>query len=123
MVEYPPGEPQEVCAICGEPFEGYDPDFASNYANLVCDACDERAVTEEAARPKHGNEYLDRDSIVEKEDGTNAIRLDPDVGDNPVFIDGEKCWRRYRFGGWITRRDDHDCSSIEEFHEKHRDDF
>jgi hypothetical protein len=123
MVEYPPGEPQKVCAICGEVFDSYSPDFASNYANLVCDACDKRAVTEEAVRPKHGNEYLDQDAIIEKEDGTNVIRLNPDVGDNPVFIDDQKCWRRYRFGGWITRRDDHDCSSIKEFHKKHRDDY
>jgi DNA-directed RNA polymerase subunit RPC12/RpoP len=123
MVEYPPGEPQSVCAICGEEFDSYDSDFASNYANLVCEACDERAVTEKDTRPEHGNEYLDRDSTADTEDGEGAIRLDPDVGDNPVFIDGIKCWRRYRFGGWITRRDDYDCSSIEEFHEKHRDDF
>jgi hypothetical protein len=123
MVEYPPGETQKKCAICGDPFEHYDPDFASNYANLVCEACDDRAVTQEAVRPKHGNEYLGQDPTVEKDDGTTAIRLDPDVGDNPVFIDGQKCWRRYRFGGWITRRDDHDSSSIEEFQKKHRDDF
>ena len=56
------------------------------------------------------------------DDGTEAIRLDPGVGDNPVFIDGQKCWRRYRFSASITRRDDHDSDSVEEFHEKHRND-
>lgn len=122
MVEYPPGEPQEVCAICGDSFENYDPEFTSRYANLVCDTCDDRAVTEEDTKPNHGNEHLNRDSTGDTEDGTPTIRLDPDVGDNPVFIDGQKCWRRYRFGGWITCRDDHDCSSVQEFHEKHRDD-
>lgn len=119
MVEYPPGEPQEECAICGDPFEHYDPGFASNYANLVCEACDERAVTETGVQPKHGNGYLGQESVVEKDDGTKVIRMHPDMGDNPVFIDGQKCRRRYRFGGWITRRDDHDCKSVKEFHEKH----
>lgn len=124
MVEYPPGEPQEVCAICGNPFEHYDPEFAASYANLVCESCDERAVTREGARPEHGNEYLGQDTVVDDDDSdTVTIRMSPDVGDNPVYIDGQKCWRRYRFGGWITRRDDHDCDSIQEFHETHRDDF
>lgn len=117
MVEYPPGEPQEVCAICGEAFENYDPDgFASNCANLVCDACDREATTAEGARPKTAAEQID-----DPDDGT--IQIGPDGGNNPVFIHGQRCWRRYRFGGWITRRDDHDCGSVMEFHEKHRDDF
>lgn len=102
MVQYPPDESQEECAICDEPFEHYDSEFASHYVNLVCEACDSRAVTE---------------------DGTQVMRSSPNVGDNPVFIDGEKCWRRYRFGGWITRHDEYDCDTMEEFYEKHRDDF
>lgn len=123
MVEYPPGEPQDVCVICREPFEQYDPDFASRYANLVCEACDQRAVTDESDRPKVGNEFLGRDTVVTDDEGNRVVRMGPDVGDNPVFVDGQKCWRRYRFGGWITRRDDHDCDSLEEFHQTHRDDF
>lgn len=123
MIEYPPGKPQDVCAICGEPFEQYDPDFASNYVNLVCESCDERAVTEKSEQPKTGNEFLGRDTVVTDDEGNRVIQMSPDVGDNPVFVDGQKCWRRYRFGGWITRRDDHDCDSLEEFYQTHRDDF
>lgn len=123
MVEFPPGEPQEQCAICDESFDHYDPEFASNYANLVCESCDERAVTRDLERPQHGNEYLGEESYVKKDDGTTVIRMPPDVGDNPVYIDGQKCWRRYRFGGWITLRDDHDCDSLEEFYETHRNDY
>lgn len=115
MVEYPPGEPQDVCAICGEAFEDYDPSFATEYANLVCGSCDREATTEAGKRPKTAAERM-----CDPDDGT--IQIGPDGGDNPVYISGQKCWRRYRFGGWITRRDDHDCESVREFHETHRDD-
>lgn len=123
MVEYPPGEPQEECAICGDSFESIDSEFASNYANLVCKACDERAVTEQVVRPERVDDDLDPEVVIEKEDGSKVIRVDASERDNPVFIDNQKCWRRYRFSGWVTRRDDHDCKSLEEFYEKHRGDY
>lgn len=99
-VSHPVGQQQTVCAVCGDEFEGYGPEFASRYANLVCEACDERAVNE-------------RGESVEFASGR-------DDGDNPVFVDGRKCWRRYRFGGYVTRLDEHDCESVREFHETHR---
>jgi len=103
MVEFPPGEDQSICAICREPFEEYDSEFASGYANLVCEKCDEKAVNERDEEPQVG-----------PHDGQ---------GDNPVFVDGNKCWRRIRFGGHITRKDEFYCDSLEEFHRRHRDDF
>ena len=77
MIELPPGEPQEVCAICGEPFERYDPNFASGYANLVCRACGGRAVTERRDRPKAGNEFFDRETSTTDEEGNRVIRMGP----------------------------------------------
>lgn len=103
MVEFPPGEKQEVCAICREPFERYDPEFAEGYANLVCEDCDSGAVNKDGEPAEVG-----------PHDGQ---------GDNPVYIDGVKCWRRIRFGGYITRKDDFDCDSIQEFHRRHREEF
>lgn len=76
-------------------------------------------MTEPGDPPETGAEYLDRDAAVAQGDGT-TIRVGPDVGDNSVFVDGIECWRRYRFGGWIPRRDDHDCESPREFQYTHR---
>jgi hypothetical protein len=119
-VSYPAGQQRTECAICGDAFESYTPGFASGYANLVCEACDNVAVTEADDRPQHGAEYVGEEPVYEKDDGTTVINSGPDAGDNPVYINGNKCWRRYRFGGWITRWDEHDCNSLEEFQHTHR---
>jgi hypothetical protein len=39
-----------------------------------------------------------------------------DSGDNPVFIDGYQCWRRYKYGGWVTMWNLWGCSSYRNFH-------
>jgi hypothetical protein len=84
------------CAICGEEVE--NPRFARNYPGFVCRKCDSRAVNTKGEAPCHESMH--------------------DSGDNPVFIDGIKCWRRYRYGGYVTMRDDFDCTNIGEFYEK-----
>jgi len=86
----------------------------STHPNLVCDECDERAVGNAGDEPWDG--WPDGEA-PESDDGT--VRLPPDDGENPVFIDGEKCWRRYRFGGWVTMKDEHDCETLEEFYDAH----
>lgn len=96
------------CPFCGTTVA------QSAYPNRVCDACDERAVSGDGAEPWDG---WPEDADPDGDDGT--VRLPPDRGENPVFIDGEKCWRRYRFGGWVTMKDEHDCETIEEFYDAH----
>lgn len=98
MVTHPAGEPQSECALCGRSFESYDPEFAASYVNLVCERCDAKAVN--------------RDGDPPAEDGA--------VGENPVFIDGHTCWRLYREDGHVTRLDEFDCDSEDEFRERHR---
>lgn len=121
-VEYPPGEPQDECAICGGPFEDYGPEFVSMYANVVCTSCDERAVTGDGVDPTYGIGYHDPFDDDDDDDAP-TMRTGPDACDDPVFVDGRKCWRRYRFGGYVTRKDDFDCDSVEEFERKHRSDI
>jgi hypothetical protein len=101
-----------VCPICGG--EGGEP--SDEPPNSVCDECDRRAVSERGAEPWHGWPPGERPDPDPDDD---VIQLPPDAGENPVFIDGQKCWRRYRFGGWVTWVDEHDCDSLEEFYEKH----
>lgn len=72
-----------VCPICGED-EGEDD---GTYPNLVCAQCDERAVNEAGNEPWHGW------SPGEKpESDDDVIHMPPNAGENPVFIDGQKCW-------------------------------
>lgn len=101
------------CSICEEPFDGIYQIAGSDYENLVCQRCDQRAVTEAGSDPKCAG-----DQIAENSEGEKVIQMAPDVGDNPVYIDGEKCWRLYKFGGFITLWDQYDCDSLEAFREK-----
>jgi len=92
---------ESSCSICGTSLD--NPNFARNYPNLVCRECDARAVNAEGQRPRHESAF--------------------DSGDNPVFIDGIKCWRRYRYGGYVTMRDMFNCSDLSEFYERHMPDL
>jgi hypothetical protein len=86
------GRPEKLimgCALCGAQLP--HPEYARRYPNLVCAACDGRAVTQAG---------------------------EPAKGANPVFIDGKQCWRRYRFGSYLTMLDDKKCKTIVEFFEK-----
>ena len=89
------------CPICERSLErDFDRRFASNYPRLVCRQCDERAVSHEGSQPEHYSWV--------------------DSGDNPVFIDEHQCWRRYRFGGFVTMLDPWKCESMREFNDRQR---
>ena len=85
-----------------------------DYENMFCQRCDQRLVTEDGSDPQFGNEYAGRDTVVENSDGEKVIQMAPDIGDNPVYINGEKCWRVYKFGGFVTLWDPYDCESLDE---------
>ena len=91
------------CPICSrdllEDFHGAE--FISGYQGLVCRVCDRKAVNAEGATPE-------------------MFGFDGD-GDNPVFIGSQKCWRRYRFGGFVTMLDPYDCDTLEEFYDRQSD--
>ena len=94
------------CSICGDDLS--NPEFALGYPNTVCQECNKEAVNEEGETPWYGS--------PPDQESTPGVA---DSGENPVFIDGIKCWRRYRFGGHIARRDAFDCDSISEFYSRH----
>ena len=105
----------ERCAICGSSLE----DFFRSYPDAVCRECDARALNSDGQRARHAGEYPDFvQGAREHYQKTGALVLPPDAGDNPVFIDGTKCWRRYRFGGSLTMMAPHDCETLKEFYEK-----
>ena len=87
------------CSICAEPIS----DGLSSYPNAVCKVCGRRALNSEGKPARHYSEI-----VVKSDDSKGKPRVvivSDDDGDNPVFIDGIKCRRRYRFGGWVTMRD------------------
>lgn len=106
------------CALCGRRFEEYTAAFASRFDQLVCRRCDGQAITEDGKKPEYGNEYEGKETVIEESEVSVKIRMPPDDGDNPVYIDSEKCWRWYRFGGFVTLQDGYDCDSLEESLEK-----
>lgn len=84
------------CAVCPAQSLSTSSQLAFEYPGQLCFACQDRAVTAAGTPPLHDSQR--------------------DGGDNPVYVDGVKCWRRYRFGGFVTMRDDTPCSSLDEFY-------
>lgn len=87
------------CAICNAELD----DFYTHYPNPVCKKCGAKAVNKSGNKPE--------------------FKSASDTGDNPVFIDGIKCWRRYRFGGFVTMRDNDGCKDETEFFIKNKEKF
>ncbi len=81
----------------------------SIYPNRVCDMCDQHYTVNARGEP--------------------ARQYDSFSGDNPVYINdwctkadpvsARKCWRIYGFEYHETIMDEHDCSTLREFLEKH----
>ncbi len=83
----------KICPLCrGDVGSGFEA-----YVGAVCRACAGRAVNSSGEPPLHQSNF--------------------DAGDNPVFIGRYQCWRRYRFGGFVTMFDPWDTSDIVEFYE------
>ena len=81
-----------LCPIC----KRNDVSIKGYGAQAICESCDRRALKADGGEPYTNSDY--------------------DEGDNPVFVDGHKCWRRYRFGGWIAFFDEWDCDTLEAFY-------
>lgn len=100
------------CAICGKTSRSVPPSEETDY---VCKSCDRKAVNKNGEQPWKGF----KDGEEPESDG--AIHLSPDQGENPVFIKGHKCKRRYRFGGHITKVvewNSEDCPNVEDWDSK-----
>ena len=82
--EHNDGSTLDHCPICGRRhYRGVE----AIYPGLICKECDGRSLGR-TGRPAHLC-FLAMDTY----------------GENPVYVDGRKCWRRFRFGGYITMLD------------------
>jgi hypothetical protein len=99
------------CSICGIAIDSW----YISYPNPVCKKCDSQALNKGGLPPKSGMGMDDYKKLCKE---TGKLWMPPDDGDNPVFVNGKKCWRRYKFGGWVTMLDKYDCKDISEFYDK-----
>lgn len=107
------------CYLCGAPLE-------VNYPNQVCNVCDARSLTLEGRPPFHCSDALLDPSkpswyyvMHEGKRARKMNRMSADSGENPVFVDGVQCWRRYRFGGWVTMADPENHTTLDDFYGHH----
>ena len=99
-----------TCPICRDgPMRPRD-----EFPVRVCEECDQQAVNVDGNTPWTGSPPDDQP----KED-LSAVADPSSDGENPVFIDGYKCWRRYRMMGWKTYLDHYDCDTLREFYIRH----
>lgn len=113
-----------TCFICHSPSSA-----PAGYPNAVCKSCDNKATTSEGAKPWHSSDrlidpgkpatYRRFDPVTGKTVRVVNLDIMGDDGSNPVTIGGIQCWRRYKFGGWITMADPHNCTTLDEFYELH----
>ena len=96
------------CSICGGSL-GELGGWEVDYPGLVCRACDNRALDE------RGRRWIEAAPFIPAKPGT-VPGYDIEIP-NPVYVDGIRCWRRYRFGGFLTTRDPADSKTLEEFYE------
>ncbi len=87
--------PKNECAICGMAVTGFLARFIAEYPHVVCGECKARAINSYGQRPERSAAY---DSST------------------PVFIDGLKCWRQWRFSNYVMMRDFYDCNTRDEFY-------
>jgi|GEM_PF-1139077 len=100
------------CAICS------NNNVSDSYPYLVCLECDSKALNSKGEKAKHAISDPEFIKDSKKMAAKSILLSPPDGGDNPIFIDRKKCWRRYRFGGWVTMFDPFNCESINEFYKK-----
>ena len=118
-----------LCPNCG----GHLEEHLTLYLWAVCVSCDSRALDSEGRPAEDGFRNLkappDQPTVETSEDGTVTLYVPASLGyfveedgPNPVFVDGRKCWRRYRFGGWATMLDPYGCGSLAEFYARQNGD-
>lgn len=82
---------QPECAVCNRslaaPF--------CQYANAICPDCGIRALTREGLKPVRNTS---QDETV------------------PVYVDGHKCWRQWRYATYVLMRDVYDSESRVQFY-------
>ena len=101
------------CSICKKKLS--NPDLALYYPHAVCEECDKKAILKDGClSSKWVSERLEKLRSEDPYGYKDKIMLG-DAGPNPVYINGRKCWRRYRLASWVTMIDVHNSRTLEEF--------